>query len=143
MDQQFYNFTRNINKIHNAFMGFIDQNICRNFLDLSPNQVLLIKNIGEDAVIVNSASNIGYYTGTNISYNIRWLVKKNYVTKSKYKHDARKVYLKLTQKGLNVLSVIDSVFGSHTEVLQSAKIDDKYMKDINKILCKLQKTFEI
>ncbi|MDW0271401.1 MAG: MarR family winged helix-turn-helix transcriptional regulator [Nitrososphaeraceae archaeon] len=142
MNEQFLNFTRNIAKLNNSFMNFIDYNICRLCPDISPTQILLIKNIGEDSIDVNTTSNLGYYTGTNITYNIKVLQKKGYLKKSKSKDDERRVYLKLTEKGLNILSEIDRVFGSHSELLQEQKIDDKTMKDTNKILYKLQKTFE-
>jgi DNA-binding MarR family transcriptional regulator len=143
MNEQFLNFTRNIAKLNNSFMSFIDYKICRLCPDISPTQILLIKNIGEDSIDVNTTSNLGYYTGTNITYNIKVLQKKGYLKKSKSKDDERRVYLKLTEKGLNILSEIDRVFGSHSELLQEQKIDDKTMKDTNKILYKLQKTFEI
>jgi DNA-binding MarR family transcriptional regulator len=143
MNEQFLNFTRNITKLNNSFMSFIDYKICRLCPDISPTQILLIKNIGEDSIDVNTTSNLGYYTGTNITYNIKVLQKKGYLKKSKSKDDERRVYLKLTEKGLNILSEIDRVFGSHSELLQEQKIDDKTMKDTNKILYKLQKTFEI
>jgi DNA-binding MarR family transcriptional regulator len=143
MNEQFLNFTRNINKLNNSFMSFIDYSICRLCPDISPTQILLIKNIGEESIDVNTTSNIGYYTGTNITYNIKELQKNGYLKKKKDKNDERRVYLKLTEKGLNILSAIDRVFGSHSELLQEQKIDDKTMKDTNKILYKLQKTFEI
>lgn len=143
MNEQFLNFTRNIAKLNNSFMGFLDYKICRLCPDISPTQILLIKNIGEDSIDVNTTSNLGYYTGTNITYNIKVLQKKGYLKKSKSKDDERRVYLKLTEKGLNILSEIDRVFGSHSELLQEQKIDDKTMKDTNKILYKLQKTFEV
>lgn len=143
MDNLFYSFTRNINRINSSFMGFIDMNICKNFMDLNPNQVLLIKNIGEESMFVNLASVTGYKTGTNITYNINDLQRKGYIDKTKGKEDERKVYLTLTKKGLNVLAMIDSVLLSHSNLLQEVRIYDKHMKEINKILCKLQKTFEI
>ncbi len=140
---EFLNFTTNINKLNHDFMGFIEHYICKQFPDINRNQVLLIKNIGGNSIDVHSTANFGYYTGTNISYNITELQKKGYLKKSKCKHDTRKVYLTLTEKGLNVLSMINSVFGSHSHILQELVIHGKHIKDINKILCKLQRTFEI
>ena len=123
-------------------MGFIDMNICKKFMDLNPNQVLLIKNIGKESMFVNLASVTGYKTGTNITYNINDLQRKGYIDKTKGKEDERKVYLTLTKKGLNVLAMIDSVLLSHSNLLQEENIGGKHMREINKILCKLQKTFE-
>lgn len=144
MQDQFYNFTLNINKLNKMFMIFIESELNnKGFHDINFTQFLLMKNIGEEKTKVCSATENGYYTGTNISYNIKALVKKGYIYKEDNTKDERSVLVSLTKKGLDLLDAINCAIESHMKELTSRKFDDISLEKINKQLYKMYKMLHI
>lgn len=90
---------------------------------------------------VGEAQRAGYYTVTNITYNLDKLDTLGYVMKMKNNVDLRATLVKLTEKGLKVLQIVNSVIMSQSSMLKSAGIDDNDMNNMTKILHELHKNF--
>jgi DNA-binding MarR family transcriptional regulator len=69
---------------------------------VSPSQALLIMNLGNDAVKAGNLRRLGYYTGTNASYNLNALEETGYLRRSNVKGDRRQKLVSLTDKGLDL-----------------------------------------
>lgn len=142
MIDKFYEFTLCVNKAHALFLKTIERELSRNKIrDLNASQALLIKNISEEIMNVGEAQRAGYYTVTNITYNLDKLDTLGYVMKMKNNVDLRATLVKLTEKGLKVLQIVNSVIMSQSSMLKSAGIDDNDMNNMTKILHELHKNF--
>jgi len=139
MDSSFYEFTLHINKLNKVFLAHIDLLLNDNgFKNVNSRQALLLSNIGMDATHVQDANSFGYYLGTNISYNVKDLVKKGYIDRLIDNEDKRCAYLVLTQKGKEIVDILESDNMSQQESLQKLKID---VNNVNEILTRLQRIF--
>jgi DNA-binding MarR family transcriptional regulator len=67
--------------------------------DISPMQVLMLLNIGEDELSVRDLMERGYYLGSNASYNLKHLVEQGYVDRAASQRDRRAARLRLSEKG--------------------------------------------
>ncbi|MGN6560772.1 MAG: winged helix DNA-binding protein [Candidatus Nitrosocosmicus sp.] len=142
MIDKFYEFTLCVNKAHALFLKLIERELSINKIrDLNASQALLIKNISEEIMNVGQAQRAGYYTVTNITYNLDKLATLGYVMKMENNVDLRSTLVKLTEKGLKVLQIINGVIMSQSSMLKSVGIDDNDMDNITKILHELHKIF--
>jgi len=110
--------------------------------DVNATQALMLKNIGGDKSYVQKTTTKGYYLGTNLSYNIAAMLKKGYLTKQIGYNDKRRVYLMLTDKGIEVLYIVNKALSVQQESLTKTGIEGNYIKDINKIVDKLQRVLD-
>lgn len=139
MDNNFNDFTWNINRLNSLFLDNIELKLKSNGINnVNSNQALLIKNIGYKPTHVNDANSLGFYVGTNISYNVKDMVKKGYINRITDNDDKRCAFLVLTKKGKKVLEILEGVNVSHQQALQKLKID---VNNINEILLRLQRIF--
>lgn len=67
--------------------------------DISPMQVLMLLNIGDDELSVRDLMERGYYLGSNASYNLKHLVEQGYVDRAASQRDRRAARLRLSEKG--------------------------------------------
>ncbi len=139
MQNNIHEFTLNINKLNKLFINSIDVSLRGNGINnVTYNQALLISNIGKNLRHVSESSCYGYYTGTNISYNVKDMVKKGYVDRIVDNDDKRCAFLCLTDKGLKVLDILEGANVSRKEALLKHKID---VNNINEILVRLHRIF--
>jgi DNA-binding MarR family transcriptional regulator len=87
------------NKLSKAF-----QKVLRSFGydDISPREFLIVENIGGREVYVNEIDR----NLTNISYSLRKLFNGGYLEKLSGKRDKRKTYIRLTDKGAEMVDKI-------------------------------------
>jgi DNA-binding MarR family transcriptional regulator len=138
MDNSFYDFTVNINKLNKLFLETIDLELkTKEIYDVTPMQALLILNIACDKKNINNLQS-DYYIGKNTSYNTNNLAKRGYITRTIGKEDKRCVIVSLTDKGKELYDFLSRVLMSRLKVLQEREIDVMY---INTILSELQIIF--
>lgn len=139
MGNSFYEFTLIMNKLNKLFLENINIELSKNKIrDVNPIQALLMKNIESGHIHICNATDRGYHLGTNISYNVKDLVKKGYMDRIEDKNDLRSAYLVLTKKGREVVDILDRDNMSKQELLQKLKID---VNNVNAILLKLKRIF--
>lgn len=137
MNNSFHELRVNINQLNRIMLDHINALLKENNVyDLNANQTFLLSNIGNDAKNVQDANKLGYYIGTNISYNVGYLVKHGYIDRLDDNVDKRRAFLMLTEKGKQVLELIESDNMSQEKLLQKMKID---VNNMNEILLRLQR----
>lgn len=137
MNNSFHELKVNINQLNRIMLDHISALLKEhNFYDLNANQALLLSNIGNDAKNVLYSNKIGYYIGTNISYNVGYLVKHGYIDRLDDNVDKRRAFLVLTDKGKQVLELIEGDNMSQENTLKKIGID---VNNMNEILLRLQR----
>lgn len=135
----FVDLTIKLSKLNKSFLSCIEDRLSFNGIyEVTAIQSLILKNIGADKLNLSKASTKGYYLGKNISYNVASLLKKGYLTKQEKESDRRCVYLVLTEKGTQVLNVINNELSIQQKSLTKIGVGDNSIENINGIIDKLQ-----
>ena len=96
---------RQIERMHRRFLDVVRLELGRvGVRDISPVQVTMLSNIGNDNISVRDLIERGYYLGSNASYNLKQLVEGGYVERIASTRDRRSAQLKITPKGQDVLT---------------------------------------
>jgi DNA-binding MarR family transcriptional regulator len=98
------------------------------FADINAVQSFILMNINGNTVTVGEVISRGYYIGSNVSYNIKKLIKNGYVQQSHSDYDKRSVYLQVSQKGLKLCDGLDNSMKKYMKSFES-KMKGKF--DIN------------
>ena len=81
--------------------------------DINPVQALLLYNIGDEEVSAGQLRTRGYYLGSNVSYNLKKLVKMGFLDHKRSCTDRRSVCIRLTDKGRGVRDIITALYDRH------------------------------
>jgi DNA-binding MarR family transcriptional regulator len=101
---------RQIERMHRRFLDVVRLEMGRvGVRDVSPVQILMLSNIGTETISVRDLIERGYYLGSNASYNLKQLIEGGYVDRQASKRDRRSALLKITSKGLDVLSKLSAL----------------------------------
>lgn len=96
---------RQIERMHRRFLDVVRLELGRvGVRDISPVQVMMLGNIGNENISVRDLIERGYYLGSNASYNLKQLVEGGYVERHASTRDRRSAHLTITPKGQDVLS---------------------------------------
>ena len=95
---------RQIERMHRRFLDVVRLEMWREDVrDISPVQIMMLSNIGDEDISVRDLIERGYYLGSNASYNLKQLVDSEYVERRTSKRDRRSAHLRITPKGQDVL----------------------------------------
>ncbi|NBO19960.1 MAG: MarR family transcriptional regulator, partial [Proteobacteria bacterium] len=95
---------RLIERMHRRFLDVVRLEMSRlGVRDISPVQIMMLSNIGDEDISVRDLIERGYYLGSNASYNLKQLVEAGYVDREISPRDRRSARLKATAKGREVL----------------------------------------
>jgi DNA-binding MarR family transcriptional regulator len=98
---------RLIERMHRRFLDVVRIELTRQGInDISPVQVMMLANIGEEEISVRDLIERGYYLGSNASYNLKHLVEGGYVDRQASERDRRAARLKLSAKGRTILEAL-------------------------------------
>jgi len=98
---------RLIERMHRRFLDVVRIELTRQSInDISPVQVMMLANIGEEEISVRDLIERGYYLGSNASYNLKNLVEGGYVDRQASERDRRAARLKLSDKGRAILEAL-------------------------------------
>ena len=89
---------------------------------ITPVQALLLFNLGEAEVTVGELKSRGFYQGSNVSYNLRKLVRLGYLHHARSESDKRSVKISLTTKGRDVRGILQNLFASHIDGQASRRL---------------------
>ena len=110
-----------IERLHRLLLDVIKDEFERvGRFDLNAVQALLLFNIGSKVMTAGELKNRGYYQGSNVSYNLKKLVELGYIHHQRCDIDRRSVRVRLTEKGMEVHSMIAELFQRHADELGSA-----------------------
>src|ERR1700755_2930833 len=75
--------------------------------DVNSVQALLLFNIGNSELTAGELRTRGYYLGSNVSYNLKKLVDSRFIPPQRSRVDRRSVRVSLTDRGLEVATVVN------------------------------------
>lgn len=80
------------------------------YSDVSPVQALLLNKISDNRTTVGELKSRGFYLGTNVTYNLKKLVKGGYINQVITPTDKRSMIVSLTKKGKAVHDQVNDFF---------------------------------
>jgi len=120
MKEAYFESVQSLEKLHRLFLDVVKTELDNlGMFDINNVQALVIYNIGSNQLSVGELTNRGYYLGSNVSYNLRKMVKHGYVVQIPTPHDRRSSLVKLSPKGLELYKNLDKIFQKHSEVLSN------------------------
>ncbi len=101
---------RLIERMHRRFLDVVRVELTQlHIKDISPVQVMMLANIGNEEISVRDLIERGYYLGSNASYNLKQLVDGGYVERQVSSRDRRAAQLKISAKGKSILDALASL----------------------------------
>jgi DNA-binding MarR family transcriptional regulator len=99
--ESYLDIPRMLERMHRRFLDILQGQLTRaGITDLTPVQVFLLLDIGEDEISLQDLINRGHYLRSNALNNIKKLVESGHFEQSRATNDRRAVRLKLTPKAL-------------------------------------------
>lgn len=98
---EYYDLINIVERSYRLFSDIIKCELNRlSIRDLNSTQGLILYNIGEQVMTIGELSARGMYQGSNVSYNIKKLIRSGYLEQNPSPHDRRAVCIRLSEKGL-------------------------------------------
>ncbi len=140
MKQAYLGLILLIERLHRRFLDVIKAELDRlGVEDINNIQTLILYNIGGENLTIGELTNRGYYLGSNVSYNIKKLVESEYLVQERSPHDKRSVKVRLSEKGLTLISQIDAMYQRNVQELgESLGLSEVEIEEVNKKLRKLE-----
>ena len=92
--------TRLIERLHRRHLDILRLELDRLGIDsINPAQALMLLRLDGKPVAVRDLIERGYYLGSNVSYNIKQLVKAGYTEQERSPHDRRSLRILVTEAG--------------------------------------------
>lgn len=129
-----------IERLHRRFLDVVKSELDRlKVEDINNVQTLILYNIGQDQLTVGELINRGYYLGTNVSYNVKHLVGTGYLVQEKAPHDKRSTRVKLSDKGLALVTKMDELIERNVTDLDKRSPGLAFLVDTNKAMHNLER----
>jgi DNA-binding MarR family transcriptional regulator len=131
MKESYFDVVVMIERLHRLFLEVVKGELDRqDKQDITNVQALILYNIGKNnQLTVGELTNRGYYLGSNVSYNLRKMVKNGYVNQVPSAHDRRSSHVRLSPKGMDLYAKLDSAFAKQT-ILYKEKLADMVDLDV-------------
>ncbi len=100
-EQTYDQMTRLIERLHRRHLDMLRLELDRLGIEgINPAQALMLMRLDDNKpVAVRDLIERGYYLGSNVSYNIKQLVKGGYASQQRSPHDRRSLRVQVTEKG--------------------------------------------
>ncbi|MDR0553093.1 MAG: MarR family transcriptional regulator [Holosporales bacterium] len=106
-------------KLHKLFLDIVREELeAIEVSDISSAQALTIINIGTNSVTIGELTSRGYYTGSNASYNVKKMAANGYLVQEPSERDKRACYIKLSEKGLDLYSKLETGLRKYTNAFK-------------------------
>jgi DNA-binding MarR family transcriptional regulator len=130
-----------VERLHRRLLDVIkDEFDRRGRADINSVQALLLYNIGDKELTAGELRTRGYYLGSNVSYNLKKLVEMGFLDHQRSRVDRRSVRIKLTEKGIEVREIVDSLYQKHVRTVeQVGGINAEEFATLNKSLHRLER----
>lgn len=127
-----------IERLHRRFLDVVNTELERLKIDDINNvQTLILYNINGEQLTIGELTNRGYYLGSNVSYNVKKLVENQYLIQERAPHDKRSTRIRLSEKGLGLVKMIDDLYVRNVELV-AKEIEEPELVSLNKSLSKLE-----
>lgn len=130
-----------VERLHRQLLDVIKDELERiGQTDINSVQALLLYNIGDAELTPGELRSRGHYLGSNVSYNLKQLVEKNYIRDERSKADRRSKRVSLTESGLAVRDSIAALFQRQlASVEQVGGVNNGLIENTNKTLQRLER----
>ena len=123
-----------LERMHRQFLEVIKSELeAHDVRDINNVQALILYNIGGDELTVGELTLRGYYLGSNVSYNVKKMTEHGYLHQERSSHDRRSVRVRLTEKGLELSRLLETMFERHVEAIAD-NIDEGELEKANESL---------
>jgi DNA-binding MarR family transcriptional regulator len=106
--------------------------------DISPAQVALLFNIGDDELSVRDLLDRGHYMGSNASYNLKQLVESGYIERRVMARDRRSARIRLTDKGHDLCNSLREFHVEYHEAISANNETEAEMETALRTLRRLE-----
>lgn len=131
---------RQIERMHRRFLDVVRLELGRvGVSDISPVQVMMLSNIGNENISVRDLIERGYYLGSNASYNLKQLVEGGYVERHASARDRRSAHLTMTPKGQDVLSKLAALELQWAEPILNDETNAAFVEGTYKMLRQMER----
>jgi DNA-binding MarR family transcriptional regulator len=135
MKTLYYDITNCVERIYKLFLDVIKVELEKlKIHDLNNIQALMLYNIDNNEVSVGDLIARGMYQGSNVSYNLKKLIKSGYVIQSPSVHDKRSLFVRLSDKGRSIHQKIDLCIKEQTDDVTAMFPNEKSLSLVRKNL---------
>jgi len=128
-----------VERLHHLFLDVLKAELDRlRIFDINNIQCFILYNVGKNEMTVGEISNRGYYLGSNVSYNLKKLVKNGYFIQEKAAHDKRASKIRLSEKGIKLYDKLDKILTQQASNLKHNGITDQNLTESLKLLRKIE-----
>ncbi len=125
MEDTYGRLTRLIERLHRRHLDMLRLELDRLGINaINPAQALMLMRLDGKPVAVRDLIERGYYLGSNVSYNIKQLVKGGYVEQERSPHDRRSLRILVTAQGHALCADINQAEGAYARAM-AAKVGDQ------------------
>jgi len=136
----YYEAIQLIERLHRHFLDVLKVELDKKGIqDINNVQSMILYNIGDEEMTVGELTIRGYYLGSNVSYNVKKMVENGYLVQERSVHDKRSIRVKLSEKGLELKTMVSDMFGRHEGEIQGSEITDERLGDLNVTLQMLER----
>ena len=136
----YYEAIQLIERLHRHFLDVLKVELDKKGIqDINNVQSMILYNIGDDELTVGELTIRGYYLGSNVSYNVKKMVENEYLVQERSVHDKRSIRVKLSDKGLELKTMISDMFDRHEGMIEGSDIMTEELQDMNDTLKKLER----
>lgn len=139
MKEAYFDTIMLIERLHRLFLDVIKTELDRlKIKDINNVQCFIVYNIGKNHLTVGEVSNRGYYLGSNVTYNLKKMVEKGYITQERSAHDKRSSLVCLTPKGMELYERFETIMTDHIKNMRHNGIHDQDLKNSKAFLQRLE-----
>lgn len=136
----YYEAIQLIERLHRHFLDVLKVELDKKGIqDINNVQSMILHNIGNDELTVGELTIRGYYLGSNVSYNVKKMVENDYLIQERSVHDKRSIRVKLSEKGIELNTMLSDMFARHEGQIEGTDISDENLSDLNTTLKKLER----
>ena len=129
-----------IERLHRRFLDVVKNELDRlGIADINNVQSLILFNVAKEELTVGELTILGFYLGSNVSYNLKKLVENGYLVQERSTHDRRSVRVRCSEKGLKLCTILQTIFGKHVEALDKGYLTLEDLEATNKTLKRLER----
>lgn len=136
----YYESIQLIERLHRHFLDVLKVELDRkNMQDINNVQCMILYNVGEEEMTVGELTIRGYYLGSNVSYNVKKMVENDYLIQERSVHDKRSIRVRLSDKGIELRTMISDMFKRHEEQIIGTEITEERLGELNQTLKMLER----
>ena len=130
-----------VERLHRLILDLIKDEYERlDIFDINAVQGLLLFNIGENEVSAGELTSRGYYSGSNVSYNLKKMNDIGYMHYQRCRIDRGVVRVGLTQSGQNMRDIIARLFARHARgLIEGNALEAQSVMDISHVLKRIER----